>query len=65
MILPPAEKIEIMGILNCTPDSFSDGGRYIHEDSIKKRIDEIVADGTDIIDIGGGVHTSWSTQCSY
>ncbi|GMU84831.1 MAG: dihydropteroate synthase [Ignavibacteriales bacterium] len=42
-----------MGILNCTPDSFSDGGRYVYTDSLKKRIDEIAQDETDIVDIGG------------
>lgn len=42
----------IMGILNVTPDSFYDGGRYTEEDSIKCRIDSILEEGADIIDIG-------------
>lgn len=50
---PLPKKIKIMGIVNCTPDSFSDGGKYIHEDSVKKRIDEMVLDEADLIDIGG------------
>lgn len=50
---PNNRKIEIMGILNCTPDSFSDGGRFMNIDALKSRIDEIASDETDIIDIGG------------
>lgn len=42
----------IMGILNVTPDSFYDGGHYTEEDSIKCRIDSILEEGADIIDIG-------------
>ncbi len=42
-----------MAILNVTPDSFYDGGRYNSLDSAKKRIDSIVEQGADIIDIGG------------
>ncbi|OGC10096.1 dihydropteroate synthase, partial [candidate division WOR-1 bacterium RIFOXYA2_FULL_37_7] len=43
----------IMGILNITPDSFSDGGRYFKiEDAIKKAR-ELIGSGADIIDIGG------------
>lgn len=47
------EKTEIMGILNITPDSFSDGGKYF---DLKKAIahgEEMVNQGADIIDIGG------------
>lgn len=43
----------IMGILNLTPDSFSDGGSYTDIGSIKLKIDEMVSHETDIIDIGG------------
>ncbi len=43
----------IMGVLNVTPDSFSDGGHYFtREQAIKQALD-LVADGADIIDIGG------------
>ena len=42
----------VMGILNVTPDSFYDGGRYVEEDKIKRRIDQLLSDGADIIDIG-------------
>ena len=43
----------VMGIINVTPDSFYDGGKYNHKDQAVKRISEMVADGADIIDIGG------------
>ncbi len=43
----------IMGILNVTPDSFYDGGRYINEREIEKRIYTLIEEGADIIDIGG------------
>ena len=43
----------IMGILNITPDSFYDGGRYFDEKKAKRRIAEMLEEGADIIDIGG------------
>lgn len=43
----------IMGILNVTPDSFSDGGKYGHLDAALKHADEMVRDGAAIIDVGG------------
>jgi dihydropteroate synthase/2-amino-4-hydroxy-6-hydroxymethyldihydropteridine diphosphokinase len=43
----------IMGILNCTPDSFSDGGKHTNLDSVLASYKQMVADGADIIDIGG------------
>ena len=43
----------IMGILNVTPDSFSDGGTYFHPEEALARAREMVAAGADIIDIGG------------
>jgi dihydropteroate synthase len=42
----------IMGILNITPDSFFDGGRYLHEPEIVKRASTILSEGADIIDVG-------------
>ena len=42
-----------MGILNTTPDSFSDGGRFITEEAIIRQIDAMIDDGADIIDVGG------------
>lgn len=43
----------IMGILNVTPDSFSDGGRYADIDNALKHTEQMIKDGADIIDIGG------------
>jgi dihydropteroate synthase len=43
----------IMGVLNVTPDSFSDGGRYASQALLQARIQQMVDDGADIIDIGG------------
>ena len=43
----------IMGILNVTPDSFSDGGRYNTLDRALKHAEEMISDGADVIDIGG------------
>jgi len=42
-----------MGICNVTPDSFSDGGRFFEPHDAASRIDELIAEGADIIDIGG------------
>lgn len=46
-------KTYIMGILNVTPDSFSDGGKYNHLDTALFHAEEMLRDGADIIDIGG------------
>ena len=43
----------IMGILNVTPDSFSDGGSYTDEESIRRRVRAMISEGADIIDVGG------------
>ena len=43
----------IMGILNVTPDSFSDGGRYQDIDAALRHAEEMVRDGADILDVGG------------
>ena len=42
----------VMGVLNYTPDSFSDGGKWNNVDVALKHMEEMVADGADIIDIG-------------
>ncbi|WP_078556531.1 dihydropteroate synthase [Bacillus alkalicellulosilyticus] len=47
------DKTYIMGILNATPDSFSDGGKFNHVDAAVARAKELVKAGADIIDIGG------------
>lgn len=43
----------VMAIINVTPDSFSDGGRYPNLDSALEHAEKMIADGADIIDIGG------------
>lgn len=42
----------VMGILNVTPDSFFDGGRYRTADAIRQRAERIMSEGADIIDLG-------------
>ncbi|TPG90869.1 dihydropteroate synthase [Brevibacillus laterosporus] len=51
--LPLHERTLIMGILNVTPDSFSDGGRYNQLDEAMRHAEKLVKDGADIIDVGG------------
>jgi dihydropteroate synthase len=43
----------VMGILNVTPDSFADGGRYPTTDLALKRAEEMMSEGVEIIDVGG------------
>ena len=43
----------LMGILNVTPDSFSDGGRYNQMDNALQHCEQMIAEGADFIDIGG------------
>ena len=45
--------IKIMGILNVTPDSFSDGGSFYSFDQAVAQAEKLIADGADILDIGG------------
>ncbi|MDF2840419.1 MAG: dihydropteroate synthase [Clostridia bacterium] len=52
-ILNLGERTYIMGILNVTPDSFSDGGDFVDVEAAVKHAKQMVADGADIIDIGG------------
>ncbi|OLS34526.1 dihydropteroate synthase [Alkalihalophilus pseudofirmus] len=47
------KRTKIMGILNATPDSFSDGGKYNDVEAAKRRALEMIEQGADIIDIGG------------
>jgi dihydropteroate synthase len=51
MALTPATLV--MGILNATPDSFADGGRHFHFQDALARVQEMAAQGVDIVDIGG------------
>lgn len=52
-LLAPLERSLLMGVVNATVDSFSDAGRYPDTASRIALIDQLVADGADVIDIGG------------
>lgn len=43
----------IVGVLNVTPDSFSDGGVFLAPDDAKRHADRLIAEGADVIDVGG------------
>lgn len=43
----------VMGVLNCTDDSFYEGSRSLELTNLQKRIDQMIAEGVDIIDVGG------------
>jgi dihydropteroate synthase len=43
----------VMGVLNATPDSFSDGGKYLDEDAALRHASEMISEGAAILDIGG------------
>lgn len=48
----PLEKTLIMGVLNLTPDSFYDGGKYTKSEEALNHVEDMIRDGADIIDIG-------------
>lgn len=48
-----SKKVAVMGVLNLTPDSFFNGGRFNREDAALNRVEEMVEEGADIIDVGG------------
>ncbi len=52
-VLDLGVRTHVMGVLNVTPDSFSDGGQFIDEDRALARAREMEAAGADIIDVGG------------
>lgn len=47
------DRTRVMGIVNVTPDSFSDGGRYSRKESAVAHARELVAAGADVLDVGG------------
>ena len=51
--LPYGERTLVMGVLNVTPDSFSDGGQFFSLDRALAHADQMIAEGADIIDVGG------------
>lgn len=48
-----SKKPLVMGILNVTPDSFSDGGRFLGVEAALQQADKMIAEGADILDVGG------------
>lgn len=58
------KKTYIMGILNVTPDSFSDGGKYITVYDALKKTESMIEDGADIIDIGAVSTRPFATEVS-
>lgn len=46
-------KTYVMGILNVTPDSFSDGGKWTNHDEALHHVEQMIKDGADILDVGG------------
>jgi len=51
--LPIGERTLVMGIVNVTPDSFSDGNQFLDPDKAIAHAEEMIAEGADIIDVGG------------
>jgi dihydropteroate synthase len=51
--LPIGERTLIMGVLNVTPDSFSDGGEFFSPEKAVEHAEQMIAEGVDIIDVGG------------
>jgi len=49
----PLERPLIMGVVNVTPDSFSDGGRFLEADAAIARAREMIDEGVDLVDVGG------------
>jgi dihydropteroate synthase len=45
--------VALMGVCNVTPDSFSDGGRYLGVEAARARVDELLSEGADLVDVGG------------
>lgn len=62
--LPLGERTLIMGILNVTPDSFSDGGQYLDPVRAVEHAQQMMEEGADIIDVGGASSRPRSTMAS-
>lgn len=52
-LLEPLDRCRVMGVVNVTPDSFSDGGRFFDADKAVERGLALAADGADVVDVGG------------
>jgi dihydropteroate synthase len=60
----PLDRPLVMGVVNVTPDSFSDGGRYLQVDRAVEHARRLVAEGADILDIGGESTRPGASQVS-
>lgn len=58
------EKTLVMAVLNVTPDSFSDGGKFFEVDAALRQTEKYISEGADIIDIGGESTRPHSTRIS-
>jgi len=64
------QHVKVMGIVNVTPDSFSDGGKFYKPEEAVRRAKNLIEEGADIIDIGGestrpgSVPISWEEEWS-
>ena len=54
---------QIMGILNFTPDSFSDSGQFFSLDKALFQVEKMLKEGATIIDIGGNQLDQWQKKC--
>lgn len=52
-LLEPIGRCQVMGVINVTPDSFSDGGRWLDADTAIRHGIDLVAQGADLVDVGG------------
>lgn len=59
-----SNQVLIMGILNVTPDSFSDGGKFNNLDASLRQVEKMILDGSEIIDLGGESTRPGHTQIS-
>lgn len=58
------KNVYIMGILNITPDSFSDGGKFNDMEDAMRQVEKMIRDGADLIDVGGESTRPGHTQIS-
>jgi dihydropteroate synthase len=56
----PASAVMVMGVVNVTPDSFSDGGRYFDLEAAVAHGLQLLRDGADILDVGGEATNPWA-----
>lgn len=50
---PAGHRPVVVGVVNVTPDSFSDGGRFLDPDAARARVDRLLDEGADVIEVGG------------